>query len=333
MPAPSPLVDVITATNRSGEYLETTVASVIRQTHTNWRLYIVDNGSPRPQALAAAVEAATRASATSVRSRISIEQIDGRGTSVARNHGIGQGRGKYIAVLDDDDVWDPQYLERMVSTLENNPDATAAYCAGRYLTPDGVAFGLWTARPATSRDLLRGDEPFPPINAIVFRRAIGDSKGWFNERYAYAEDNDLVCRFLIAGECIAVPEHLAFYRIHPGGVTQESHAIRLAWMAFEDWLARDIAEAKTQNDKDMARSLTRNRRLARLNAAEMASHSVLVALESRTNLHEARLTTRWAMTRAPCAFVRYGIRRITLRITRPLRRWAPRDIRQADSAG
>lgn len=71
---PPALVDIITPTNRRGEFLQATVESVISQTHTSWRHYIIDNGSPDPRALAAAVDAAVSASPNPVRVRRSSER-------------------------------------------------------------------------------------------------------------------------------------------------------------------------------------------------------------------------------------------------------------------
>lgn len=317
-----PLVDVVMPTNRSAEFLRTTIASVVSQTYPAWRLHIVDNGSPAPESLRAAVEAAAPTAAS--RGRISVERIAARGVSAARNHGVRIGTGEYIAFLDDDDIWAPTFLERMVDALESHPHTVAAHSAGRYLTSDGEPFGLWTAPAVSSAQMLSGDHPFPRIIALLVRRSVWDDVGWFDERYAYSEDMDMTCRLLMSGELVAVPEPLAFYRIHPTSVSRSPDANRQNWMSFERFFGDRITQVRAAGNRTLARQLTRNRRRARLHAAEMSAHSVLVALSTRTELTEARRTTGWALRHAPLAFIGSSAKRLVAHGAGRLRSRRPR---------
>ena len=85
-------------------YIEDTIKSVLAQTYSNWEAIIIDDGS-------------TDASAKIVQSipdsRIRLYQQANQGVSKARNHGIELATGDYIAFLDADDQWKPNYLETM----------------------------------------------------------------------------------------------------------------------------------------------------------------------------------------------------------------------------
>lgn len=317
-----PLVDIITPTNRAGEFLESTTSSILSQTYGNWRLYIVDDGSPDPSALADAVGGALSAASApaGVRHRVSIHRGDGRGVSAARNHGLALGSGDYVAFLDDDDLWDPRFLERMVARLERAPHAVAAYSGGRYLDEGGEPFGLWTAPAASSSAMLRGDVPFPRIIALLVRRIAGEATGWFDEQYAYSEDMDLICRLLIAGEFVEVSDPLAFYRIHSASVSRNVVATRRNWMGFEEFFRDRIVEARATGDTTLARDLASNRHRARRNAARMSSHEVLAALAARQNLGEAGATARWALAHAPLTFLASGFERLLARAVRSVGR-------------
>ncbi|NNH02723.1 glycosyltransferase [Microbacterium ulmi] len=301
----SAVVDVVTPTNRSGEFMREATASVFGQSHAHWSYVIVDNGSPDPAALADAVEAAVGATSDPhhSRSRVTIERIQTRGISAGRNHGVTQGTGDYVAFLDDDDFWDPDYLEEMVAALEAEPDAVAAYAAGRFVDEAGVPFGEWKAEPASRAEMLRGEQPFPHIPAFVVRRRSAERVGWFDESLHRAEDMEFMCRLLIEGEFVAVPRVLVHYRRHVGAETVRSDAIRVTWEASERFLSRHILDARDRGDSDVAGHLIENRRRARRMFAAHEAGKVLRAHRTPRELGEVWKSIRQAMTLDPIGFL------------------------------
>lgn len=104
------LVSIITPCYNGARFISQTMDSVLRQTYASWEMLVVDDGS-------------TDNSAKIVRSymekdsRIQLIQQKNAGSAAARNHGIRICKGQYIALLDADDLWKPQFLEKQIAFM------------------------------------------------------------------------------------------------------------------------------------------------------------------------------------------------------------------------
>lgn len=107
-----PKVSVIIPTYNSMRYLPETVESVLKQTHQDFELLLVDDGSS-DQTVQWAFGLADP--------RVKVISQQNQGVCVARNAGIAQAQGEYIAFLDHDDLWQPTKLEKQVRCLDDNP--------------------------------------------------------------------------------------------------------------------------------------------------------------------------------------------------------------------
>ena len=101
-------------------YIRKALESVFAQTYTDFELIIVDDGSTDDSA--AIAEECTRTSSLSPLAYRLIKQPNA-GVSAARNNGVAQANGDYLAFLDADDWWEPTYLERMAQLIEDYPEA------------------------------------------------------------------------------------------------------------------------------------------------------------------------------------------------------------------
>lgn len=115
------LVSVVTPAYNCEKYLRQTVETVIRQTFEDWEMILVDDCST-DGTLALARELA----AGEPRIRV-IRNERNQGVSMTRNHAIAEAKGKYIALLDGDDLWEPDKLERQVQLMEKGYDLV--YCS------------------------------------------------------------------------------------------------------------------------------------------------------------------------------------------------------------
>lgn len=290
------------------------MATVIAQSRTDWRHIIVDNGSPEPAALASAVRAVAAAAPGDAASRVTLHRNarTGQPSGVAdgRNFGISLGSADFVAFLDDDDLWEPDYLEQLVGALEARPDAVAAYCGGRYVNSAGVAFGGWTAEEATADQMLRGMRPTPRIVALIVRRSAGEAAGWFDPAYDMGEDNEFIYRLMRTGEFIAVPATLVSYRRHAGNTTAAPGARKAMREAGERYLTEHIRAARAAGDHTLAHKLRQNRRRARHDVATVELRALLHALHTRRGLGEALQGARWVFRHSPGAFVAACARRM-----------------------
>lgn len=105
------LVSIITPLYNGERFLSATIDSVIAQTYKEWEMIIINDGSKDGG------ESIARAYAEKD-SRIKVLSQPNRGSAAARNNGIRMATGRYIALLDADDLWEPDFLEQQLRLLK-----------------------------------------------------------------------------------------------------------------------------------------------------------------------------------------------------------------------
>lgn len=106
-----PQVSIITPCYNASRFISQTIDSVLSQTFTDWEMIIVDDGSKDDSS--DIVEKYVKKD-----SRIRLIQQPNGGSANARNHGIREATGRYIALLDADDLWLPQFLEKQIEFMK-----------------------------------------------------------------------------------------------------------------------------------------------------------------------------------------------------------------------
>ncbi|MEH2027751.1 glycosyltransferase family 2 protein [Nostoc sp.] len=157
-----PLVSIIIPTYNRPEYLKQAIASAIKQTYQNIEIIISDNcSSENPQALVASFGD----------SRIKFWQHQQNvGMLANQQHGFKMARGKYVASLHDDDMWNEDFLAKLVPPLEANPDLIIAFCDQYIIDANGIINQVGTEENtrAYQRDkLAKGiHQPFYKIGLV-----------------------------------------------------------------------------------------------------------------------------------------------------------------------
>jgi len=123
-------ISVIVPAYNAERYLEQTVRSAMSQTHSNIEILIIDDCS-KDQTLAIA----QRIAAQDARIRV-LQNETNQGVAETRNRGIAEAQGGYIALLDSDDIWEPDKLERQLVLLQTT-QADFAYCAYDFIDAEG----------------------------------------------------------------------------------------------------------------------------------------------------------------------------------------------------
>lgn len=113
------LVSIITPSYNSAEFIEETIQSVLNQTHENWEWLISDDRSKDDT-----VDLIRKYSDPRIKLQV-LEKNGGAGN--ARNKSLERAEGRYIAFLDSDDFWYPEYLEEMIGFMDKN-NAELVYC-------------------------------------------------------------------------------------------------------------------------------------------------------------------------------------------------------------
>jgi glycosyltransferase involved in cell wall biosynthesis len=209
-----PLVSVVIPAYNARPYIAATIESVLAQSFQSFEVVVVDDGSTDGTG---AVVREYRHPAVSVLCQANA------GTAAARNRALSVARGKFIALLDSDDLWERDYLQTMVQVLEQHPDVSIAFC-------DSLLFGETKFAGRTYQELY---PPNPPITFArvaglvshvcldaVLRREVFDRIGGFDEQLRAVEDFDLWLRALHAGcRLEPVPRVLVRYRRHAASVS------------------------------------------------------------------------------------------------------------------
>jgi glycosyltransferase involved in cell wall biosynthesis len=215
-----PLVSVIISTYNRPEYLKQSVASVLSQTIEDFELIICDDGSTPADSVEASLGDDYRVQY--------IRSSQNLGTAANNARGYSLARGRYVAHLDDDDLWHPEYLQRLVEELDRRPHCSLAFCNHLVIDEIGQPDLRATRRGETQwgrADLLEGVyQPFwdlailrraiPTSHASVIRRAVLTDLGNLPDA-GYAWDLFLTYQAARLGHgAYFVPERLSRYRIH-----------------------------------------------------------------------------------------------------------------------
>lgn len=193
----------------SEKYLEETLKSIFNQTYRNWELVVINDGSKDST------------------ERIIEKYIDegwpiiyhyqnNAGLGRARNKAIELSSGMFIAIIDHDDLWHPEKLEKQMLLFSERPLLGLTYTNANLLNltghlrlnPDSVSMYRGWVLP----QLLLSD--FVICSTIVLPRAILDEVGWFDPHFIQVEEYDLMIRVAERYEFDYIEEPLATWRIH-----------------------------------------------------------------------------------------------------------------------
>ena len=124
------LVSVIIPAYNVERYIKEALDSVFSQTYQHFEVIVVNDGTPDTPALEQILQPYL--------DRIVYLKQENRGLSGARNTGLRAATGDLVALLDADDIWLPDYLDKQVTYLRENPDKDLVYCNAEFFG-DGIA--------------------------------------------------------------------------------------------------------------------------------------------------------------------------------------------------
>ncbi len=200
----APGVSIIMPCYNCARTVQTSVQSVLNQSLNDFELIVVDDGSTD--------DGNGLVNGFNDR-RIRLIRQDNTGVSAARNKGIRAARSDCLAFLDADDTWHPDFLQRTLSTLREQPDAVLAYCGWQNLGLPGARGAPFIPpdyeTPEKLQTLFTGCRW--PIHAVVCRRQAVLDAGGFDEQLQNAEDFALWLGIAPDSPIVRVPEVLAYY--------------------------------------------------------------------------------------------------------------------------
>jgi glycosyltransferase involved in cell wall biosynthesis len=229
MPGPDrrPDVSVVIPTHDRMGLLALTLRTVFWQDEVELEVIVVDDGSSDRT-----TETVERLGDRRVRM---VRHETPQGVSAARNRGIADAAGRWIAFLDDDDLWAPDKLAQQLRAIRET-DRAWAYTGSVNVTMDHRIIG--GAPPSAPKSVAEGLHRTNLIpgggSSVVARADILREVGGFDEGLGILEDWDLWIRLAREGLPAWVRKPLVGYRVHSGNSTQRIERLLAELMVIED---------------------------------------------------------------------------------------------------
>ena len=203
-----PEVSIIIPTYNHGRYILETLASVFGQTFTDYEIIVVNDGSPDDTAEVLQPLAQS--------GRIRYFEQKNQGQAAARNRGLVEARGEFIAFLDDDDLWPPEKLQWQVDLLRHRPDAGAVGGSCEFIDDSGRTTNTnhIAAQSISFESLFEGNPFWSPGQLMIRVSAIRSVGGFDPCIRGGADDLDLLFRLARSSVILACDTVALKYRQH-----------------------------------------------------------------------------------------------------------------------
>ena len=198
------IVSVVIPAYDGEKYIGAAIESILAQTYKGVEIIVVDDGSPKP------MEECVSAYGSAVR----YVRQENAGTAAARNRGVREARGEYIGLLDQDDLWLPQKLDRQIPRFAEDPRiGLVAAWMEVFESETGEVKGTFEpAAEMTVHDMI--GFMLPPVQTMVFRRSALEAIGEFDETCPGTDDWDINIRIATEFRVVCVGEILGRCRVH-----------------------------------------------------------------------------------------------------------------------
>lgn len=212
----NPKVSVVISTYNQAEYLGLAIESILEQTYTNFEIVIVDDGSTDH----------TKQKVGQYQARYG-DKIryffqKNQGPTAAEHFGIEQAKGEYIASLDHDDLWTPQFLEKQMKLIDGDEECSFVCSAAYVIDGEGNITGTYESGKYLSADfngLLRDN--FVIHASVILRKNMYFEVGGFDPDIIVTHDVDLWFRLAKKYRFKYNPEKLVKYRVHGANITKK----------------------------------------------------------------------------------------------------------------
>jgi len=247
-----PSFSVIMPVYNHAAYVAEAVRSVQGQTHPNWELIIVDDGST--DGSGEIVEALAREDR-----RITVLHQPNAGPAAARNAALARARADWLAFLDSDDLYRPDALEAYARYIAEHPEAKFIYGYRDRLNPDGSVTALrgeYQDRPTGTAELF--ERMYLSHLCVCYRRELIDQAGPYDPTLRRCEDYELYLRISLHCRFEPIGRATGLRRRHETNLSRQTGASRTL---EADILRRFVEEL---GGKELIPPQTVRRRLGRL---------------------------------------------------------------------
>jgi len=208
-----PKVSVIIPTYNRSQFVCETVESVLSQTYKDFEIIVIDDGSTD----------GTKDVLAHYSDQIKYIYQQNQGVGAARNKGITEARGEYLAFIDDDDLWLPEKLEKQVEYMDNHPDVAFVSTGTYVIDVDGNDVAKWQ-KYESSRQTFESlvEDNFIFNLTVLLRKNCFENVGGFDTRLAISQDYDLWLRLAKRYKFAYLDFYSAKYREHAQGISKNT---------------------------------------------------------------------------------------------------------------
>lgn len=216
-----PKVSVVIPAYNAITYLPETVESVIKQTFTDFEVLIIDDGSS---------DHIVQWVSEIRDQRVKLISQENQGLPGARNTGIAQAQGEYIAFLDADDLWEPTKLEKQVRCLDAQPLVglvhTPMFLVDEHGKSTGRVMGSNAEGDVWQQLVIKNVIACP---SVMVRRCCFETVGLFDRSLRSLEDWDMWIRIATRYQFAVIKEPLAYYRQLPSSMSKNCQVMEQAF--------------------------------------------------------------------------------------------------------
>lgn len=206
----NPKVSIVIPTYNQADFLPKAIQSALNQTYRDWEMIIVDDGSTDN------TEEIVKGYKES-RIRYIVKKYN-FGVSAARNTGIKNSGGKYIAFLDSDDEWFPEKISCQMKIFQKEDSKCGVVCTGGYIIKDNKKTISIKSISLSSNSFYRKIllENTVGTSTVLVKKECFEKVGLFDESLKNCEDWDMWIRIAKYYKFIFIKLPLIKYYIHPG---------------------------------------------------------------------------------------------------------------------
>jgi len=208
----NPLISVIIPAYNRAHLIEEAVNSVLNQTYQDFEILIIDDGSS---------DNTKQVVENFKDQRIRYIYQNNAGPSAARNNGIKNAEGEYIAFLDSDDLWAAEKLSRQFEIIRSNTGINLGIisCNAEGITFDNKILYRRVCSAENSAEFIKGffenpDSVISGTPAFIVKKECFEKVGYFDENLISLEDWDMWFRVCLEYEFRCVNEVLTYFRTH-----------------------------------------------------------------------------------------------------------------------
>ena len=213
------LVSIIVPAYRSGKFIEKCIDNILNQTYSTVELIVIYSSSPNDNTLDILKKYNIYKNLRVIKSDVVLS------ASVARNVGLENANGNYIAFCDADDFFAHDKIEKQINYLKKNRDVGLVYTDTIMVDIKGNEVNRHIC-PEWDREMWLSHR-FITFSSVLTTKEMMDKVGCLDERLVRCMDFDLLIRLSNATTFKRIPEFLTYYTLHPGNISKQKVVVNL----------------------------------------------------------------------------------------------------------